>query len=57
MAEGGPAWGVKGHITGSCLDTNVSSMNTRTLRRPTVPEHKVIKKGQMKRRITDATVE
>lgn len=30
MAKGGPARGGKGHITGPCLDTNVSSMTTCT---------------------------
>lgn len=30
MGKGGPARGGKGHITGPCLDTNVSSMTTCT---------------------------
>lgn len=36
MAEGDPARGGKGHVTGPCLDTNVSSMTACTWRSSSV---------------------
>lgn len=55
MAKGDPARGGKGHVTGPCLDTNVSSMNAYTWRPNSVRAQVVIKKKQMKSRGTDLT--
>lgn len=57
MAKGGPARGGKGHITGPCLDTNVSSMSTCTWRPSGERAREISKKKWIKRRGTDITAE
>lgn len=52
MAKGGPARGGKGHITGSCLDTNVSSMTTCTWKPSSERAQELIKKRWIKRKGT-----
>ena len=53
MAKGDPARGGKGHVTGPCLDTNVSSMTACTWRPSSARVQEMIKKKQIKRRGKD----
>lgn len=46
MVKGDPARGGKGHVTGPCLDTNVSSMTTCTWKPSSVRAQEIIKKKQ-----------
>ncbi len=57
MGKGDPARGGKGHVTGPCLDTNVSSMTTCTWRPSGERAQEMIKRKQIKRAGRDVTAQ